>query len=321
MEKIQLRKKDWRRYFMFVLLSVLTIVIIFCIVTVVQYNKDIGAAKEKLNSYPVQSINGEFGKMSYIDTGLGETILLSHGIFGGYDQAYESLKGFVGEKYRRLTPSRFGYPGSEAPDMPTPENQAKAFVELLDRLNIEKTYVICTSAGGASAIMMTIRYPERVKGLILVSSIMPNVKKTSKEKHERTGPPSIVVNDFPMWFTIKYFSFALNSMFGSKESSESIFATMLPVAPRKNGVRIETEVTNLDMDLNYEAYPVERIKVPMLMIHAKDDPMVKFESTMNFQKRTNTQTLIFETGGHLIEGHEDAIKKEINHFIEVNNSK
>ena len=304
---------------MFILVSVLIILTIFCIITAVQYHSDIGAASEKLNSYPVRSINTEFGKMNYIDTGTGETILLSHGIFGGYDQAYESLKGLVGEKYRKIAPSRFGYPGSDAPDKPTPENQAKAFVELLDNLNINKVYVITTSAGGAAGIMMAIQYPERVKGLILLSSGMPNVKRTSKEKHEMTGPPSIIINDFPMWFILKHFEFVMSSMMGVKEHHESIIETMLPVAPRKYGIQIDTEVTNLDMDLNYEAYSVEKIKAPILMIHAKDDPMVKYENTVNFQKRTDAQTLIFETGGHLIEGHEDAISKAISGFIDSSN--
>jgi pimeloyl-ACP methyl ester carboxylesterase len=300
-------------------LSIVSILFVFCIVTAIQYRYDIHAAKDKLDSYPMQSINTEFGKMSYIDSGTGETILLSHGIFGGYDQAYESLKGLVGESCRKLTPSRFGYPGSEVPDEPTPENQAKAYVELLDRLSIDKAFVITTSAGGAAGIMMAIQSPERVKGLIMLSSGIPNVKRTREEIDEVTGPPSIMVNDFPMWFTLKYFGFVMKSMMGVKESPESIFETMLPVAPRKNGIRIDTEVTNLDMDLNFEAYPVENISVPILMINAKDDPMVKFENTANFIRHTNPQMVFFETGGHLIEGHGDEITKAITDFIKVNN--
>jgi len=51
--------------------------------------------------------------MSYIDEGTGQAILISHGIFGGYDQAYVSLKRLVGADYRKISPSRFGYPGSD----------------------------------------------------------------------------------------------------------------------------------------------------------------------------------------------------------------
>jgi hypothetical protein len=119
MEKAQLHKKGRRKYIMLALLAIL---LIFCTITAIQYRSDIRASYEKLNSYPVQSINTEFGKMSFMDTGTGDAVLLSHGIFGGYDQAYESLKGLVGKSCRKLTPSRFGYPGSDVPEEPTPEN-------------------------------------------------------------------------------------------------------------------------------------------------------------------------------------------------------
>ena len=33
------------------------------------------------------------------------------------------------------------------------------------------------------------------------------------------------------------------------------------------------------MDVNYDKYPVEKIKAPIIVIHAKHDPMVKFEGT------------------------------------------
>jgi hypothetical protein len=73
-----------------------------------------------------------------MDEGTGETILISHGIFGGYDQAYVSLKSLVGDDFRKIAPSRFCYPGSDVPSQPIPENQAKAFLNLLNQLGIKK---------------------------------------------------------------------------------------------------------------------------------------------------------------------------------------
>lgn len=49
-------------------------------------------AYKRLNKYDIKTTYSNFGKMSYVDEGTGETILISHGIFGGYDQAYVSLK-------------------------------------------------------------------------------------------------------------------------------------------------------------------------------------------------------------------------------------
>lgn len=262
-------------------------------------------------------INTVYGKTNYVVDGKGEAILISHGIFGGYDQGYVSLKGLVGENYKKISVSRFGYVGSDLPKDPTPENQAKVFKEILDELEIEKTYIVTTSAGGAAGIRFAIDFPERTKGLILLSSGCPSVKKTEEQikKMGMMGPPAFFVNDFPMWFCMKYFSFVFNSMMGSKVNTEQLFETMLPVKPRQAGVISDTNITNIDMMLNYDKYQIEDIKAPILVIHAKDDPMAKYEDVQKFISRVNPQTAIFETGGHLISGHAQEINNLIMQFI------
>lgn len=109
----------------------LALVVIFSIITAIQYRRDIKAANERLALYSAKTLKTEFGTMSYVDEGIGEAILISHGIFGGYDQGLVSLTQVTGENYRKVSISRFGYPGSDLPENPTPENQAKVFKELL----------------------------------------------------------------------------------------------------------------------------------------------------------------------------------------------
>ncbi len=280
----------------------------------IQYAIDIKRAYERLDRYRAKAINTSFGKMSYLDEGFGEPILLSHGIFGGYDQAFTSLHGLVGNDFRKLAPSRFGYPGSGLPSEPTPQNQAKAFLDLLDHLHIKKAYIIATSAGGAAAISFAIKYPHRLKGLILLSSGVPCMKKTREEITVRMGPPALLVNDFPMWLSIKFFGFVFKSMFAS-DVSRSFYDTMLPVKPRKNGIKADEEITNVDMDIHFDGYEVEKISVPVLVIHAKNDPMAMYETVQKFIDRTHAKASIFETGGHLITGHGNAVSSAIKEFV------
>lgn len=117
------------------------------------------------------------------------------------------------------------------------------------------------------------------------------------------GPPKIIINDFPMWFSMKYFGFVFNSMMGSKVDSNTLYETMLPVNPGKQGVLTDTNVTNTDMMLHYDEYPFEEIKAPILVIHANDDPMAKYENIEKLLVRVNAETAVFDTGGHLITGH------------------
>jgi predicted alpha/beta hydrolase family esterase len=70
------------------------------------------------------------------------------------------------------------------------------------------------------------------------------------------------------------------------------------------------------MDINFDDYQIEKIKAPILVDHAKDDPMAKYESTEKFIARTNAVTIVFETVGHLITGHGDAVPAAIKGFIE-----
>lgn len=310
-EKCRKAKKRW---FCHVWIYIVGILLLLGVILTINFSIDNRKAYEKLASYPVHTFKTEFGKMSYVDKGTGESILISHGIFGGYDQASVSMNQLFGEDYRKISPSRFGYPGSDMPDEPTPKNQARAFLELLDHLSIQKAYILTTSAGGAAGIQFAIQYPNRVKGLILLSSGVPVEKKKPKEITGMMGPPEFLLHDFPMWMSTKYFGFAFKSMIGSDISS-NFYDTMLPVAPRRKGIIADETITNIDMLVNFDDYPIKKITMPILVVHAKDDPMAKYADTQKFISRKNPQTEIFDTGGHLITGHGNAVSDKIKRFI------
>lgn len=70
-----------------------------------------------------------------------EALLSVHGLYGGYDQAFENVESFS-SRYRIIAPSRFGYLGSSVKGEGTPREQAEAYAELLDRLEIERAFVL-----------------------------------------------------------------------------------------------------------------------------------------------------------------------------------
>ena len=296
---------------------ILFIVLILSTITIYQYNKDINSARSKLISYNTKTFESSMGLMTYFDEDSGEAILISHGIFGGYDQGYVSLNTLVGESYRKISISRFGYFGSDLPDNPSPQNQAKIFKELLDELKIDRVYILGTSAGGVATLQFALKYPGTTKGVILLASGAPDEPRTREEIKElgAMGPPSFIVNNFPMWFSLKHFSFIYSSMFGSDISNTNLMETMLPVKERREGIITDTEITNIDMMLNYNDYPLEKIISPVLVLHAKDDPMASYENIKKLIDRiSDVDAVIYETGGHLLEGHNASL--EIIQFIE-----
>jgi pimeloyl-ACP methyl ester carboxylesterase len=264
-------------------------------------------AQDKLNSYETNTAGLSYGSMTYIDAGEGEIILSIHGIFGGYDQAYDSVKRRE-SKNRLIAPSRFGYLGSDVKGNGTPEEQAAAFKELLDYLEIDQVFVLATSAGGTPAIRFALDYPERVKGLILFCSAIP-VNEKPEKYIEYQAPPEPLLSDYAMYLI----SPLMPSLMGMPASTVK---SIQPIAERKVGVVLDGRLTNPDMERNFEQYPIEELKVPVLILHSEDDPVASFEKVKNVQHRFPDLTLVsFPDGGHMMVGYSDEIEKALDDFL------
>lgn len=265
-------------------------------------------SKNRLAAYNAQTAALSYGEITYVDSGEGEVILSVHGIFGGYDQAYDTCKDFCSD-YRIIAPSRFGYLGSDVSGDGTPARQAAAYVELLDKLGIDKVYLLATSAGGSVAIRFALDYPQRTKGLILYCSTMPPVEKPEKYA-EYAGPPPFLCNDYIM--------FLLSPMFEPIMGMEpSTIYSILPINDRKVGVILDASVTNPDMARDFGEYPIEDLQVPTLIFHAKDDKLASYIETEKAVARFPNCTFIsFESGGHLLTGHAEEIKETVSDFVE-----
>ena len=298
--------KDMKVY---IFVGVFLVVGMYLIVQKIRCNMAIKEKRKQLSDYDAKRIHLSYGDMSYVDEGRGEVILSIHGIFGGYDQAFDTCKDFVSE-YRILAPSRFGYLGSDILGSGTPAEQAAAYVELLDRLGIDKVYLLATSAGGSIAIRFALDYPERTKGLILYCSAMPLTTKPAKYA-EYAGPPAFLCNDYAM--------FLLHPLFEPIMGMDSsTIHGMLPVGERKTGVILDASSTNPDMSRNYDSYKIEDLQVPTLILHAKDDKLASYGDVEKALSRFPNYTLVsFETGGHLMVGHEEEVKKAVMEFMEV----
>lgn len=303
-----MRRKVWyKRMWIYIVGGLLLLIAAYFIVQGIRCSIAVKESKERLAVYGAKTVHLSYGNMSYVDTGEGETILSVHGIFGGYDQAYDTCKDFSSD-YRIIAPSRFGYLGSDIMGDGTPAEQATAYVELLDKLGIDKVYLLATSAGGSVAIRFALDYPERTKGLILYCSAMPFTEKPEKYS-EYAGPPAFLCNDFTMFLISPLF----DPIMGMEPST---IYSMLPVGDRKNGVVLDASVTNLDMARNYDDYCIEELQVPTLVFHAKDDKLASYTDTEKAVKRFPNCTFIpFESGGHLIAGHGEEIKEAVSKFI------
>jgi pimeloyl-ACP methyl ester carboxylesterase len=243
------------------------------------------------------------------DESKGDAILSIHGICGGYDQGIENIAGLA--KGRRIiAPSRFGYLGSSVPPDPTPKEQAKVFAELLDALGVEQVYLAATSAGGTVAIRFALDYPERTRGLILLSSIAP-YKEKPRRYQKYMGPAKSLCSNFGMWMSSRSFGSMLDM------EPDTIYA-MLPVDERRAGIINDASVTNPDMAKNFDDYPIEDLQAPTLIFQAKDIKKAKFERMEQAVSRfPDCRFVVFETGGPLMIGSGEEIEAELDTFFHI----
>ena len=240
-----------------------------------------------------------------------EALLSIHGLYGGYDQAFENVQSFS-SRYRIIAPSRFGYLGSSVKGEGTPREQAEAYAELLDRLEIERAFVLGVSAGGTPAIRFALDFPERTKGLILYCSAAPWNERPARIPR-LMGPPPIVNRDLPMWLAFPLY----RRVYGM---GADVVRGMLPLSRRKEGADLDARITNRDMAVRFEEYPIEELRVPVLLLHARDDRVAPFEAPAgqvegSLHRYPNLEKKIFETGGHFMAGHSEEIDAAVLNFI------
>ncbi len=293
-----------------VLIGFWAVIVLYLLIQGIRCISGLRNAQEKLKSYEIGTATLSYGSMTYVDTGEGDVILSVHGIFGGYDQAYDNVKNRMSQN-RVLAPSRFGYLGSDVRGEGTPKEQAAAFEELLDFLDVDRVFVLATSAGGTPAIRFALDCPERVKGLILYCSAMP-VNEKPNSYLEYQAPPEPLLSDYAMYLI----SPLMPPLMGMPASTVE---TIQPVSERKAGVALDGKFTNPDMERNFHDYPIEELNVPVLILHSEDDTVASFEKVENVKHRFPNLTLItFPDGGHMMKGHSAEIDRAVNDFLNLN---
>lgn len=122
-----------------------------------------------------QSIQAAGIATNYHDQGRGEPVLLIHGSGPGVS-AWANWRlslPVLSQNFRVIAPDMAGFGFSERPAnyQYSMENWVTQAVGLLDALNITKASVVGNSFGGALALALAIRHPERVNKLVLMGSV------------------------------------------------------------------------------------------------------------------------------------------------------
>lgn len=130
-------------------------------------------------------------KVHCIDIGLGEPVVLIHGIGDSTYSWRENAQMLVGAGFRVLLIDQPGFGRSAIPPPDwsySVENQAEAVLRTVDRLGVGAFNLVAHSLGGGEALYLAMTHPDRVTRLAVISPVS-----------QRTPCPFGIMTDLLVW--------------------------------------------------------------------------------------------------------------------------
>lgn len=128
---------------------------------------------KKMYQYPFEpkKIMADSHTISCLDEGQGEALVMVHGN-PAWSYLYRNLVSGLRDSYRCIVPDHLGCGLSDKPqDYPYRlENHIDNLELVLDHLQVEKCVLIVHDWGGAIGMGWASRYPERIKGIVVLNT-------------------------------------------------------------------------------------------------------------------------------------------------------
>jgi len=303
-----------------ILISVLLVIMVFIILLTIGFMKWKKTAIRVMQDGEL--IETSIGKLHYKLTGEGPVLFFMHGGPGGIDQVI-LLDYLIQEGYSLLVVSRPGY--LRTPFVPLSyEEQVDQYVELLEKLAIDKVVVMGYSAGGPLALYFANKYPERTHALVMEAGVSTVYENPSDEVLDSFWAKLFLSNriqDFLSWISVIIFKIAFKMTFKSilgietllnKEKKKkftelvsndkerkmwlkNLINTTVPMSLRKLGLNHDIELLT-----SIKEIPVSNINVKSLLIYSKEDNDVKWLNAEYLQTNLKDFELIVTHGGHMM---------------------
>jgi len=288
--------------------------------------RDVAAARARTRGRS-DVIASRFGQMEYAVAGSGPPVLMVHGTGGGFDQGLAFAAPLVAAGRQIIAPSRFGYLRSDFPGDPSSENQADAFVDLLDRLGIDRVPVIGGSAGALSAMAFAIRHPDRCAALVAL------VPAAFAPDRPPPRPPNALAEAIIAWGLRSDLLFWLgmtlaeDGMIGTLLATDpnlvhaadaaeqarvrGILRDILPVSDRARGLLNDGRLAG-----SPEPMLLERVRAPTLALSLADDRFQTLAAARHIAATVPGARLAsWPTGGHVWVGHNGQVFATIDGFL------
>ena len=268
------------------------------------------------------------GPLEYVEVGEGPVILALHGAMGGHDQSL-LLARIIGEAgFRYVALSRPGYLGTPLRSGRTPAEQADLYAAGLDALGVGAAAVMAVSGGGPSAIEFAVRHRERCRALVLVSTCSGRIStrvplsfhvtkrlmrwrwfgeamRRKVEREPRKAAARSILDPEVRERTLR--DPVTSALLGELVSS-TLHRPWLRLAGTENDIAV-TRSTE---------YALERVEVPVLIVHGTHDRMVPFDQHGKrlAERIPGAELLAIPGGEHVsIFTHRDEVRARVTRFL------
>ncbi|WP_072682111.1 alpha/beta fold hydrolase [Arcobacter sp. LA11] len=255
-------------------------------------------------------------KTNYHDMGSGETVIFIHGSGPGVSAFanWRLCMPDLSENFRVLAPDMAGFGFTERLENSSYNMDVwvKQIIDLMDALDIKKTNLVGNSFGGALALSLTIKYPERFKKIVLMGSMGVEFELTAGLDQAWGYTPSLE-NMKSLLDTFAYSRVLVTNELAKLRYDASIrpgfqesFSSMFP-APRQNSVR----------DMASKEEDIKKIDKDVLIIHGRDDKVIPFENSIRLHSLIQKSQLHgFGECGHWSQiEHKDRFNKIVKDFF------
>lgn len=240
-------------------------------------------------------------KTNYHDAGRGAPVLLIHGSGPGVSAwvNWRLTIPVLAKKFRIVAPDIVGFGFTERPDgfVYGMEAWVAHCIGVLDALSLENVSIIGNSFGGALALAMAIRYPERVNKLVLMGSVGVRFELTEGLDKTWGYTPSLE----NMKELLDIFAFDRNLVTDElaqlryeasiRPGFQEAFERMFP-APRQHGI---DAMSSADED-------IRAIDKQTLIIHGREDRVIPKETAYKLSSLIGKSQLhIYGHCGHWIQ--------------------